>query len=41
MYGIQPRGVSVLRELEQSEFKSARAEYFAAEMQEFHSKIKE
>jgi hypothetical protein len=41
MYGIQPRGVSEFRDLEQSEFRSAREEYFAAEMQELHSKIRE
>jgi hypothetical protein len=38
MYGMQPRGVSELRDLEQSEFRSAGAEDFAAEMQELHSK---
>jgi hypothetical protein len=32
MYGIQPRGVSKLRNLEQSELRSAGAEDFAAEM---------
>jgi hypothetical protein len=41
MYGIQPRGVSELRDLEKSEFRSAGAEDFAAKMQELHSKIKE
>jgi hypothetical protein len=41
MYGMQPRGVSELRDLEQSEFRSVGAEDFAAEMQELHSKIKE
>jgi hypothetical protein len=41
MYGMQPRGVSELRDLEQNEFISARAEDFAAEMQALHSKIKE
>jgi hypothetical protein len=35
------RGVSELRDLEQSEFRSAGAENFAAEMQELHSKIRE
>jgi hypothetical protein len=40
MYGMQPRGVSELRDLEQSEFRSAGAEDFAAEMQELHSKSK-
>jgi hypothetical protein len=41
MYGMQPRGVSELRDLDQSEFRSVGAEDFAAEMQELHSKIKE
>jgi hypothetical protein len=41
MYGMQPRGVSKLRDLEQSEFISVGVEYFVAEMQELHSKIKE
>jgi hypothetical protein len=41
IYGMQPRGVSELRVLEQNEFRSAGAEDFAAEMQELHSKIKE
>jgi hypothetical protein len=41
MYGRQPRGVSKLRKLEQNQFRSARADNFAAEMQELHSKIKE
>jgi hypothetical protein len=41
MYGMQPRGVFELRDLEQNEFRSARVEDFAAEMQEFHRKIKE
>jgi hypothetical protein len=41
MYGMQPRGVFELRDLEKSEFRSASAEDFAAEMQELHNKIKE
>jgi len=41
MYGMHPRGVSKLRDLEKHEFKSAGAEDFAAEMQELHNKIKE
>ena len=32
MYGMQPRGVSDLRDLEKSEFISVGAEDFAAEM---------
>jgi hypothetical protein len=38
---MQPRVVSELRDLDQNEFRSAGAEYFAVEMQELHSKIKE
>jgi hypothetical protein len=41
MYGMNPRGVSELRDLEQHKFRSVGAEDFAAEMQELHSKIKE
>jgi hypothetical protein len=41
MYGMQPRGISELRDLGQSEFKSAGVEDFAVEMQELHDKIKE
>jgi hypothetical protein len=41
MYGMHPRGVSVLRYLEKNEFRSARAEDFAVEMQELHNKIRE
>jgi hypothetical protein len=41
MYGMQPRGVSELRDLEQHEFRSAGVEDFAADMQELHNKIKE
>jgi hypothetical protein len=39
LYGMQPRGVSELRDLEQSEIKRAGAEDFAAEMQKLHSQI--
>ena len=41
MYEMKPRGVSELRDLEQSEFRSSRVEDFVAEMQEIHNKIKE
>jgi hypothetical protein len=37
---MQPRGVSELRDLEQSEIRSVRVEYFAAEMQKLHSQIR-
>jgi len=41
MYGMNPRGVSELRDLEQSKFRSASAEDFGAKMQELHSKVRE
>jgi hypothetical protein len=41
MYGMHSRGVSELRYLKKNEFISVGAKYFAAEMQELHSKIKE
>jgi hypothetical protein len=41
MYGMQLRGVFELRDLEKNEFRSVGAGYFAAEMQELHSNIKE
>jgi hypothetical protein len=41
VYGMNPRGVSELRDLEQNEFRSAGAEDFAAEMQKLHNQIKE
>jgi hypothetical protein len=40
LYGMQPRGVLDLRDLGQSEIRSAREEYFAVEMQKLHSQIK-
>jgi hypothetical protein len=41
LYGTQPRGVSELRELEQAETSSARAEEFAEAMQELHAQVKQ
>jgi hypothetical protein len=41
MYGMQPRGVFDMRDLEHNEFRSVGVKDFAAEMQELHSKIKE
>jgi hypothetical protein len=41
VYGMKPRGVSELRDLEQNEFRSVGAEDFAAEMQKLHNQIKE
>jgi hypothetical protein len=40
LHGMQPRGVSELRDLEQSEVRSAREEDFVAEMQRLHSQIR-
>jgi hypothetical protein len=40
LYGMQLRGVSELRDLEQGEIKSAGAEDFAVEMERLHSQIK-
>jgi hypothetical protein len=40
-YGTQPRGVSELRESEQAETSSARAEEFAEAMQELHAEVKQ
>jgi hypothetical protein len=41
MYGMHPRGISELRDLEKNEFKSVGVEDFATKMQELHNKIKE
>jgi hypothetical protein len=38
---MQPRGLSELRDLEKSEFRSVGVEDFVVEMQELHSKIRE
>jgi hypothetical protein len=40
VYGMNPRGVSELKDLKQGEFKSTGAKDFAAEMQELHNQIK-
>jgi hypothetical protein len=40
LYGMQPRGVSELRDLEKSEIRSVGAEDFAAEMENLHSQIR-
>jgi transposase InsO family protein len=40
LYEMKPRGVSELRDLEQSEIRSVGAEDFAAEMQKIHSQIR-
>ena len=41
VYGIQPRGITELRDLNQDEFRSAGAEDFAAEMQKRHDRVRE
>jgi hypothetical protein len=41
VYGMQPRGVSELKDAKQAEFKSASAEDFAEGMKELHNRIKE
>jgi hypothetical protein len=41
LYGMQPRGVAELRDLEQSDFRSARVEDFATEMKKLHIHIRE
>ena len=41
VYGVQPRGVSELRDSEQIVTSSASAEEFAEAMKELHSRVKE
>jgi hypothetical protein len=41
VYGMQPRGVSELKDSEQDEFKSVSAEDFAKAMKEPHGQVKE
>jgi hypothetical protein len=41
VYGMQPRGVLELRDLEQNATRSARAEDFTEAMKEIHSQVKE
>jgi RNA polymerase-interacting CarD/CdnL/TRCF family regulator len=41
VYGMQPRGVSELKDSEQNEFRSASAENFAEVMKELHNRVKE
>jgi hypothetical protein len=41
VYGMQPRGVSELKDSEQNEFRSASAEDFAEGMKELHNRVKE
>jgi hypothetical protein len=40
VYGMQPRGISELRDSEQNATRSASAEDFAEAMKELHSKVK-
>jgi hypothetical protein len=41
LYGMQPRGVAELRDLEQSEIISIGADNFVVEMKKLHSQIRE
>jgi hypothetical protein len=41
LYGMNPRGVSELRDIKKSDFRSTRDEEFTTEMQELHNQIKE
>jgi hypothetical protein len=41
LYGIQPRGITELRDMNQDEFKSVGAEYFATKMQKLHDRVRE
>jgi hypothetical protein len=41
VYGMQPRGVSELRDLEQNATRSASVEGFVEAMKELHSQVKE
>ena len=41
VYGMQPRGVSELKDMEQTQFISASAEDFAETMKVLHTRVKE
>jgi translation initiation factor IF-1 len=41
VYGIQPRGITELRDLNQDEFRSVGVEDFATEMQKLHDRVRE
>jgi hypothetical protein len=41
VYGIQPRGISELRDLEQTATSSASAEEFTEAMKELHGQVKQ
>jgi hypothetical protein len=41
VYGMQPRGISELKDAEQAEVRSASAEDFAEGMKDLHSRVKE
>jgi hypothetical protein len=41
VYGIQPRGITELRDLNQDEFRSVGVENFATEMQKLHDRVRE
>jgi hypothetical protein len=41
VYGIQPRGITELRDMNQDEFRSVGAEDFAIEMKKLHDRVRE
>jgi hypothetical protein len=41
VYGIQPRWIKYFRDLNQDEFRSARAEDFGVEMKKLHDRVRE
>jgi hypothetical protein len=41
VYGIHPRGITELRDMNQDEFRTTREKDFAAEMQKIHDKVRE
>jgi hypothetical protein len=41
VYGIQPRGITDLRDINQDEFRSVGEEDFAIEMKKLHDRVRE
>jgi hypothetical protein len=41
VYGIQPRGIVELRDMNQYEFRSAGAEDFSIEIKKIHDRVRE
>jgi hypothetical protein len=41
IYGVQPRGVSELKDSEQTQFRSSSAKDFAEAIKELHSQVRE